>query len=235
VPLAVILSLCAAGVTATTPATLYFFWLHYLHRRGCSTVVSGRGDFLALLAGLSGFLLVGLILTVVMITTWWQAGGRIWDTSTFSAVRDNLGTGAWAWLGTTLGLASLLGVLAWRGLRRRRMQLSIYHATEKDADLALAEVCEKLGLSAMRTGQLWSDGRGLFEVTPFYAGRHLTITILAADPRLAEELLREIRSAFDGRAAGDSPLASWLLTAAASSLVTAFCFVGLIFVGVLSR
>src|SRR5262245_15833948 len=56
-----------AGVFCLTPLAMYLLWLAAVNRRDRPTVVSGVWDFIALVAGLSGFLIFGAPIAVLAL------------------------------------------------------------------------------------------------------------------------------------------------------------------------
>jgi hypothetical protein len=212
------------GVVCFTPLTVYLFWLAAVNRRDRPTVVAGTWDFVALLAGLSGFLGcgTGLFLSVVV------AGAHLWGGNTFEEIRDSWGKDRTAW---TIALAALLaavGLAVGLTLVARRRVLVAYNTDLPAADAALSRVFDDLGLPVKRLGHLWTDGRRLVEVVPFHLFRHVSFRLVADDPRLREELDRRLRAAVPDQPAGDNPVAPWITTTAASLFITVLCCVLLI-------
>jgi hypothetical protein len=226
VPLSVILALCMGGIACCTPLTLYLFWLANLNRRGRPTPVAGPWDFVALLAGLSGFLVIGsgLLLTAVV------ARSRLWGGHSFEELRDSWGHERTAWAVALAAYLAAAGLLVGLTLAARRRSLVAYNADLPAAEAALGHVFDDLGLPVKRFGNLWTDadGRGLVEAVPFHLFRNVTFRLLTADPRLREELDRRLRAAVAARPAGDNPVAPWLATTAVSLFVTVLCCVVLI-------
>jgi hypothetical protein len=222
----VILSLCLGGVACLTPLALYLFWLGFVNRRDRVTVVSGTWDFVALLAGLSGFIVCGsgLFLTAVV------ARSRLWGGHTFEEIRTSWGRDQTAWV-IALGVyLVVLGLVIGLSLRNRRRTLAAYNCDLAAAETALASVFGELGIVAKRFGNLWSDadGRVVVEVLPFHQLRHVSFILSDTGPRMCEELDRRLRAALPARVAAENPLSQWVSTAAVSSFVIVLCCVVLI-------
>lgn len=227
-PLPVILALCMGGIACLTPLTLYLFWLGHVNRRDRPTVVAAGWDFVALLAGLSGFIVCGSALLLAFVV----ARSRLWGGHTFAEIKKSWGQDQGAWVAGLVVYLTALGLAVGLTLVARRRTLVAYNTDLDTAEAALAVVFEEMNVPAKRFGNLWSDGRGLVEVVPFHQFRHVTIRLVAPDPRLCEELDRRIRVALAARPAGDNPLAPWLTTASVSCFVTVLCCVVLIGVAV---
>ena len=216
------------GIACGTPLTLYLFWLAALNRRPHPTVVAGTWDFVALLAGLSGFIVCGsgLFLTAVV------AGARLWGGNSFEEIRDSWGRERTVWAIALVTYLAAFGLIVGLTLAARRRVLVAYNADLAAADTTLARVFEDLGLPVKRFGNLWTDGRRLVEVVPFHLFQHVTFRLLADDARLREELDRRIRSAVPTHPAGENPVAPWLTTTSVSLFVAVLCCVVLIAAGV---
>jgi hypothetical protein len=226
VPLSVILALCMGGIAVGTPLTLYLFWLAYLNRRERPTVVASTWDLVALLAGLSRFIITGsgLLLTAVVVRA------TLWSGNTFEEIRESWGReqGVW-WIALVVYLAAL-GLAVGLSLAARRRELVAYNVDLSAAEEALVRVLNELQLSAKRVGHLWSDcdGYELVEVIPFYQFRHVTFRLLTPNRRLREELDRRLRRAVADQPAADNPVGPWLTSASITLVIAVLCCVVLI-------
>jgi len=222
VSLVVILSLCVGAIACLTPLALYLCWLSHVNRRDRVTVVSGAWDFVALLAGLSGFILCGsgLFLTAVITRS------RLWGGGTFEEIRASWGHEYGVWVVALIAYLAALGIAVGVTLVNRRRTLAAYNCDLAAAEDALAAVFADLGLPVKRLGNLWSDpdGRAVVEIIPFHQFRHVSFRFREeTGPRLSEEIDRRLRAALPARAAADNPLGQWVTTAAVSSLLTVLC------------
>lgn len=229
-PLPVILAACTALIVCLTPLSVYLYWLVGVHRRDRPTVVAGHWDFVALACGLAGFTVyaaVAVPAAVVRLNPF--AGGGFagfWK----ARLAEYL-----AWVLVTGGFALAVGAAVARAVKGRRRTLAVYNIEPADADAVLAGAFANLGLPAGRYGNLWSADSGLVEVVPFHAFRHVTLKLLPPDPRLCEELEREIRAGVDQRPGADGPAGGWLLTAAVATTAAALGGVLLTFAAVFLR
>jgi hypothetical protein len=232
VPLAVIFTLCLGGIACFTPLVVYLFWLGSVNRRHRPTPVAGTWDFVALIAGLSGFLVCGLSIFLAAIV----ARSRLWGGHSFEEIRNSWDHDRLAWWIAFAALVVLFGLAVGLTLAARRRALVVYNTDLPTAESALAAVLADLGLPAKRFGNLWTDadGRGLVEVVPFHALHHVTFRLLPADTRQREELDRRLRAALAARPAGENPLVQWLAMATICLSISIICFVILIMVGVYS-
>jgi hypothetical protein len=232
VSLAVIFTLCLGGIACFTPLVVYLFWLGSVNRRHRPTPVAGTWDFIALLAGLSGFLVCGLSVFLAAVV----AHSRLWGGHSFEELRDSWDRDRAAWWIALATLCVVFGLAVGLTLAARRWSIVGYNTVLPTAEVALAAVLAELGLPAKRFGNLWTDadGQGLVEVVPFHALHHVTFRILSADPRQREEFDRRLRAALAAQPAGENPLVQWLAMATICLSICIICFVILIAVGVYS-
>lgn len=209
-PLAVILSLCLGSIACLTPLSLYLFWLAAVNRRNRPTPISGVWDFVAILCGLSGFLVVGVVLLLSAVV----ARSRLWGGHTFEEIRDSWGHERAAWFIAVSAVLVLFGSLVGLTLAARRRILVAYNTDLPTAETVLAAVLSDMLISAKRFGNLWTDsaGGGMVEVVPFHLFQHASFHLLHRDPRVREELDRRIRVALAAQLLPESPLAPWLTT-----------------------
>lgn len=223
-------ALAAGGILCFTPLTLYVFWLAAVNRGTKPVVVSGAWDFVALLAGLSGFVFcAGVVLTLLgMNANAFKRGGwgefqKAWaEMQLVSAV-------------TPIAYVVLIVLAVLLTLRARRRTLVAYNVHPPAVDDALADLFAKLTLPAKRVGNLWSGDRPLVEVAVFHVFSHVTLKLLPADPRLCEEMERELRATLPAQPIGENPAGPWLTTAAVSCFVTTISCVILTFVAAYRR
>ena len=171
------------------PLGFYFNWLGSLHRRPRPVALGGPADLLLVLAGLVGFLPTLATLALLAL----QSNARL-------ITRGNsvLTAGVWAeervsWLMTAgLFLAVVAGVVALAMLSRRGT-LAVYNIERLALERAVAEVLAGLGLAASRFGNVWGDGRDILSIDPATDFDYATVRLLTRDPRLREELERNLR------------------------------------------
>ncbi|QEL16526.1 hypothetical protein [Limnoglobus roseus] len=222
--------LAAGGILCFTPLTLYLFWLAAVNRGTKPAVVSGTWDFVALLAGLSGFIFsVGVVLVLLSTSV------NVFRRGGFAELQKAVTDAQIAAAITPIAYALLVVLSVLLTLKSRRRSLVVYNVHPPAIDTALIETFEKLNLPAKRNGNLWSNGRGLIEVATFHVFSHVTLKLLPADPRLGEELERELRTAMPVQPIGENPAGPWLTTAAVSCFITTLSCVVLTFVAAYKR
>jgi hypothetical protein len=195
-----------------------------LTRRDTPTAVSGPWDFAGVLAGLSGFIVVGggLVLSL------FQSNFRFWMRGNLESLRA-----VWVQERTTwilFALAYLLVVIGCGGLALvgRRRTLVVYNVEPAAFETALVEVFEQLGRSVERRGNLWSGTAPLCEVDAFVAGRTVTVRWVSEDVRLYEEVVRLLRAALAAVGTAENPVTHWLTAGAVGSGLLAVCSCGLL-------
>jgi hypothetical protein len=222
-----IVSVCLCGTFCLAPLTLYLMWLARLTRRETPVPVSGPWDFVGVLVGLSGFIVVGGGLVLATF----QSNFRFWMRGHMEAFRA-----AWVQERNTWMLFVFLYLFvvfgcAGAALLGRRRSLVVYNVEPAAFEEALREVFEQLGRPIERTGKLWFDSAPVCEVDGFEAGRTVTLRWVARDERLFEEVTRLLRAALATHVTAENPVNQWLNTAAVGSGVLALCSCGLLFYG----
>lgn len=206
------------------PLGFYFNGLGALHRRPRPVVLSGPIDLLLVLAGLVGFLPTLAVLALLAL----QSNARL-------VTRGNsaLTAGVWAeervaWLLTAgLFLAVVAGVVA-LALLSRRGTLAVYNVDRLTLERAIGDVLAGLGLTAARFGNVWGDGREVLSIDPTPGLDYATVRLLTRDPRLREEIERNLRLTLDGVAGSQGGVAASLTTAGMGCLGGAVAAVGLL-------
>ncbi len=215
-----IVLLCICGVFCLAPLTLYLAWLGAVNRRPRTTVMTGGWDFACLLAGLSGFILFGggVLLTAVESNFRYAARGN------WAQLRDTWGQERVAWGSLALGYVLVVGGTAALVVLARSRSLSVYNIDRARAEEAVGDVLVGMGLPANRFGDVWAGDRPLVSIDPFPGLRHVTVKIVCPDPRVAEEIERNLRPRLAAAPSADGPVSGWLYSAAVSCFtVTVSC------------
>ncbi len=219
-----IVPVLVAVALGLVPLGFYFNGLGALHRRPRPVVLSGPLDLLLVLAGLVGFLPTLAVLALLAL----QSNARL-------VTRGNaaLTAGVWAeervaWLLTAgLFLAVVAGVVAF-ALLSRRGTLAVYNVDRLTLERAIGDVLAGLGLTAARFGNVWGDGREVLSIDPTPGLDYATVRLLTRDPRLREEIERNLRLTLDGVAGSQGGVAGGLTTAGMGCLGGAVAAVGLL-------
>ena len=213
-----IVVVCRGSILCLVPLGLYLQALARRHRGPGTTVVGGRGDFLTLLAGLGGFLVAGLALLLGAI----DADPRLLGRADFAGLDGVLARQRLLRVGSVLGYCGLVGLLALATLRRRARMLCIYRAERGAVEAAVAEALAAAGVPAERFGDAWSSDRPLVEARHASALLYTDLSVTAADPRLAQEIARQLGDALAKvppsrhDASGPFAAAAWLAFFAAA-------------------
>lgn len=217
---------CLASVVSLVPLLIYLIWLSILSRRSRPTVLAGPWDFAALLAGLSGFILFGggLLLSLM------QSNVRFLMRGNFEALRDAWAKEHLAWVLTVLVYLMFALGGSFLALQARRRSLVFYNIEPEAFETVLAEVFDQLGRPVERRGNLFVGGVPLCEVTPFPAGRTLTLRWLSDDALLYQEVERHLREAVLPLAPAENPATRWFSSAVVGlSSVTVFLVVMILY------
>jgi hypothetical protein len=213
------------AILCLTPLALYLFRFALITRREHPTVITGPWDFVALVVGLSGFILVGGGLLLSLL----QSNMRYWMRGNLEAFRS-----AWIQDGPTwIILASIyillvIGVVALT-LASRRRSLVVYNVEPAVFEATVTEVFEHLGRQLERRGNMWLGEGPLFILEPFNGGNTVTLRWISGDETLFQEVERLLREALRSVTTDDNVASRWLMAAAGGLGFSAFfCFMMLL-------
>ena len=197
-----------AGVFSLAPLLIYLVWLSYVTRREKPTVLTGPWDFAALLGGLSGFILFGGGLLLILL----QSNAPVTPRGNSEALRDAWEKEYLLWVLTIiLYLLFVLGG-SFLTLSNRRKTLVIYNVDPDAFEHALADVFERLGKPVERRGRLLIGGMPYCEVDPFEGGRTVVLRWIAEDNALFQDVERNLRNELKALAPAEDPAARWIST-----------------------
>jgi hypothetical protein len=197
-----------ASVFSLAPLLVYLVWLSYITRRDRPTVLTGPWDFAAVLAGLSGFILFGGGLLLVLL----QSNVRFLMRGNFEALRDAWVKEQLAWVVTiVLYMVFVIGG-AFLTLQSRRRTLVIYNVDPPSFEAATTEVFEQLGKPVERRGKVFTSGLPFCEVDSFEGGRTVILRWVSEDLVLFQEVERHLRENLKSLAPADNPAARWIST-----------------------
>jgi hypothetical protein len=215
---------CFAGLFCLAPVSFYLCWLAGVNRREKPTVVSGTWDFAAVLLALAGFLVVGGVLLLSLVSN----NGQLFTGGNVDRLRVVFEEQWVTWLMILIGYAALIGVAATAGARGRKHWLAVYNLDADAAERVVELALERSGLTARRQGDLWADDRRLVEAKTFHGTGHTTIRVLCPHDRQREEITRHLRSELSAAETGPGPAAPWFTSAAVGSVIVVVGFVALI-------
>jgi hypothetical protein len=137
------------------PLALYLLVLGVINRRPHPLLVSGVWDFIGLLFAASGFLLVGGPGILSGFNERWRMYWLLGQSSGASGGAEG-GWQFWIFL-SVLYFGLVVSGAAFLLLRRRHLT-AIYNVEPAAAEDALAEVCQRLGVNPVRSGNLFLFG-----------------------------------------------------------------------------
>jgi hypothetical protein len=225
-----LLLILLSGVFCLAPLALYLSWLGSVNRRPRPTVVGGGWDFAWLLAGLSGFLLFGGGLLVAAV----QSSVRYAFRGNWQRLQEVWGQEGPVWGVVALSYLLFVGGLAALVIASRLRTLSVYNIDRPSVESAIETALAEAGVPASRFGNVWSNGGPVVAIDFFSGLRHATVRLLSQDPRLREELERNLRQRLTAAAPADAPVATLLYSAAigcgvaaasSAALVALFIFI----------
>ena len=215
-------AMCFAGVFCLTPLSAYLLWLAGVNRRPTPTVVSGKSDFMALIAGLAGFLIFGGILVVTAV----QSNARYWTRGNFEQLRTAWQQEKWIWLGIACGYIALVIVAVVIGYLRRTRVLSVYAVDPEGVIATVDTELAQFSPTTKRTGYSWGD---LVRIVPFNGMGHVNVCITAPVPSQANELDRLLRATLPHSMPAMRTSAGWFHSAAVCCAIGAMCSLVLVF------
>ena len=214
-----VVAICFAGLVCVAPLAFYLCWLASVNRRERPTVVNGAWDFVGVLAGLSGFLLVGgVLLRGILMHDTRVIGG---DYTAMQAVNEK----QWlSWLAVFAGYLGLIALAVALAVRGRGKSLSVYNVDADAADGAVEAALHSAGVPSTRIGNVWGY---LVEVVPFRGVHHVTVRFLGSG-RERVEVERHLRTHLAATPSPDNPAAGWFSAVAGGSVFVVVAFVALL-------
>lgn len=221
----VIVVLCVFGVLCLTPLALYMTWLGAVNRRPHPTVLGGRWDLAALVAGLSGFILFGGALLVAAF----QSNARLALRGNAKQFESALEQERVAWALTAGGYLLVVGGWVTLGMLARSRTLSVYNIDREAAEEAVNAALADAGAAGTRFGDAWTvDSRTAIEIKSFHALRHATVRLIHIDRRLGEEVVRGLHKRLADTPGADNPAAVYFVSLSIGCLLTMLGCLGLI-------
>ncbi len=236
-----------AIVICFLPAAIYLMLLAVLNHRRHPTLIQGSWDFVGLLLGLSGFLLVGGTVLLSSLThslrLFWQRG----DLHRLQQDFQELGS-TWVilWLLYCAGVVGGLLVL----IRYRRHFSVVYNVRRDQLDDAFCHTLNRLGLRWERLVHRWSaesvnvdasqrsslllQGIAVWEIDWLPSSHHATIRWEQYDPPLRRAIEAELALALRKVPSEGNAAAGWLLTASAACFGIVLFVVGMMMIWMLS-
>jgi hypothetical protein len=222
--LSIIVIICLCGVFCFGPLSLYLTWLGAVNRRNRPTVMAGTWDFVALIAGLSGFLIFGGGMLLALL----QSSIRALFSGNFAAFHLAWEAEHLAWMVIALVYFLSVAGLVFFSLRSRIHSLSVYNMNRDQMELVIETTLAEMGLSATRFGNVWAQDHGIVSLDTFPGFRHATVRFLVSDERLREELERALRLRLSTVFMMPNPIAVWITSASMFCLFFALACVGLL-------
>ena len=137
------------------PLSLYFLALSWVNRQSRPVVVAGTWDFVGLLFASSGFLLVGGPAVLSSFNERWR---KVWLLGESGSLPDNLDGYRELWMLLAAVYFLLIVVGSGAMLMHRRRLTCIYNVEPMDVEAGLEDACKRLGVSPIRTGNLFVFG-----------------------------------------------------------------------------
>ncbi|MBL8798186.1 MAG: hypothetical protein JNM56_30100 [Planctomycetia bacterium] len=136
-----------AAMAVAFPVASYLLYLSMINARPQATMISGPWDFVGVLGGLAGFLLIGGPWVLLSFHAHWRP-------ALVQGPWSELASGKWGWLWAVPWAVYFLLVVAGSALllRLRRRYTVIYNVEPAVLDEALQQVCLRLNLNAERIG-----------------------------------------------------------------------------------
>ncbi|MFO0807472.1 MAG: hypothetical protein U0746_02515 [Gemmataceae bacterium] len=213
-----LLLVVVGGFACLFPLALYFLIVSSLNNRPRPTLVTGTTDLLGLLAGLSGFLIVGGPLALAGIQEGWRRSVARGDLHGMAdAITTSNGSWRLVWLAYGTGIVGLAALGWWR---RHRTTL-VYHIDPALGRSLVAEVCQRCGLELMPAGPAAtlqmrdpkSSARAEVELLAATASKHLTLDWHRADRGLRTRIEAGLVTALEEIDPPVNPASLWLLGA----------------------
>ena len=201
------------------PLAIYLLVLGLINRRSFPLLVSGVWDGIGLLFGASGFLLFAGPAILSGLSERWRLYWLLGKGGVPLNQPDMAGP-MWIFL-SLLYFLLIVGGSAFY-LRRQRRLTAIYNAEAAQVEHALVHCCAELGLTPVRSGDLYLFGfspegkateeSAILEMESFPLMRHVTLRWDPTDSPLRPVLERQLAQQLAQSPSDYSLLGGWLLT-----------------------
>jgi hypothetical protein len=212
----------ASSLVCLMPVAIYLLFLAHLNHRRSPAMISGPWDFTFLLLGLSGFLLIGGPLLLVVIDSAWRNFAFNGDFNRLRQVWHGSGaTGSAIVGGYLVALAALIGLF----INVRRKVTVVYNIDPESLQgmLTAAADARNLVWRSVLGGVEISAGKfrtALVLIDTFATARNATLKWVDFDPLLRREVEAELDKAMRSAQSPANPTGGWLLTTAFATCTT---------------
>lgn len=213
-PLIVFIGVC--GVVGLAPLMVYLAVLSRINDRERPTVLSGVWDLLGLVGGLSGFLIMGLVVFVMAV----QSNARYTVRGDWDSLKNSWRAEQTQWAMSVGAYGLIVGAAVGFGILNRMGTLSVYGVDREGLEAAVDAALADAGIAASRHGNIWADGKDLIRIDPTPLFAHAVLHFPNASPRSQEELERNLRHQLARIESPDHSVGVWLLSASVSCFVT---------------
>lgn len=189
----IVVAALLATVFGLMPLGVYFNWVAGVQRRPHPVALSGPADLALVLAGLVGFLPTLFVLALLAL----QSNARLLARGSGQLNAELWAEERLAWLLTAVLFFIVVAGVVGLALLARRGTLAVYNVGRLALEQAVHDVLTGLGLTAARFGNVWGDGREILSIDPVPGFGYATVRLLTGDPRLREELDRNLRLRLD--------------------------------------
>lgn len=217
------LALCFAGVFCLTPLAIYLLWLAAVNRRARPTAVSGTWDFIALLAGLSGFLLLGAPIAITAL----QSNARYWTRGNFEQLRSTWNQEKVTWLLVAGGYVAFVVTAVAVGIKRRKKTLAVYAV---DPDGLTRTINDEVAAAFGPVSQIGYAWNPHVQLEPFAGMGHALVRIGSPDAAKAAGFERRLRDAIPFVTPAAHTPAAWIQIAAIGCTIGSICSLGLVII-----
>lgn len=217
------LALCFAGVFCLTPLAIYLLWLAGVNRRARPTAISGSWDFISLLAGLSGFVLLGAPIAITAL----QSNARYWSRSNFEQLRSTWNQEKVTWLLVAGGYVAIVTTAVTIGLTRRKNTLAVYAV---NPDSLARTIDDEVAITFGPIPQAGNSWEPHVRLEPFPGMGHCLVRINSPDAAKAIVFERRLRDAIHHVTPAVRTPAAWIQIAAVACAMGSFCSLGLVII-----
>ncbi len=200
------------------PLAIYLLILAYLNRRRHPTVMPGTWDFVGVLFGASGFILLGGPAILTGLYEHWRLSWLLGDTHYLQGLGEN-----WSfWVSLWVVYFAVVVVVATIALWRRRCLTSIYNVEPTVFEDVLAQVLDRQGFEWLRqtSQRILIKTRGLsnsaqwvaLDLDPFQAMRHVSLRWGQDADALRVEVERELSRILAEVPSGPNPIGGWFFS-----------------------
>ncbi len=217
-------AICFLGMVCLGPVAFYCCWLASVNRRERPVVLHAGWDFVALIAALFGFLLLGGAFLISLAV----ADAKLFPSGDVERFRSLWEVNWFSWLLLFLGYLAFVSLIVAGVFHKLGRSLAIYNLDEASASGAIEHAFQAAGYTVQRKGNTWSLDSKFLELRAFHGTRHVGVRFLKPKDERTPRIESLLRQQLAATPTVENPAASWFASVATGLVILVVGLVGMI-------